>query len=46
VYDTRTGEYYFDYSIILSALIGVMFLAGTLHFLLRELRKSMREDRV
>ena len=46
VYDARTGRYYFDYSIILSVFIGASFLAGALHFLLRELRKSVRADRV
>jgi protein SCO1 len=46
VYDPRTGRYYFDYSIIFSVLIGAGFLAGTLHFLLRELRKSVRAGRV
>ena len=46
VYDPRTGRYYFDYSIILSAFIGASFLALALHFLIRELRKSMRAGRV
>jgi protein SCO1/2 len=46
VYDPRTGRYYFDYSIILSALIGTSFLALALHFLVRELRKSMRAGSV
>jgi protein SCO1 len=46
VYDPRTGRYYFDYSLILSVFIGAGFLATTLHFLLRELRKSMRAGRV
>jgi protein SCO1/2 len=46
VYDPRTGKYYFDYSVILSALIGAVFLLGTLHFLLRELRRSVRAGRV
>jgi protein SCO1 len=46
VYDPRTGRYYFDYSIILSVFIGASFLAIALHFLVRELRKSMRAGRV
>ena len=46
VYDPRTGRYYFDYSIIFSVFIGMSFLAVTLHFLVRELRKSMRAGRV
>ena len=45
-YDPRTGRYYFDYSIILSVFIGASFLAVALHFLVRELRKSMRAGRV
>jgi len=46
VYDPRTGRYYFDYSIIFSVFIGASFLAVALHFLVRELRKSMRAGRV
>jgi protein SCO1/2 len=46
VYDPRTGRYYFDYSLILTVLIGAPFLTGTLHFLLRELRKTVRAGRV
>ncbi|HXZ16119.1 MAG TPA: hypothetical protein VEH77_09150, partial [Roseiarcus sp.] len=46
VYDPRTGRYYFDYSIILSAFIGASCLALAFHFLVRELRKSTRAGRV
>ena len=46
VYDPRTGRYYFDYSIILSVFIGASFLVVALHFLVRELRKSMRAGSV
>jgi protein SCO1 len=46
VYDARTGRYYFDYSIILSVFIGASFLAIAFHFLIRELRKSLRAGRV
>jgi protein SCO1/2 len=46
VYDPRTGHYYFDYSIVLSAFIGASFLALAFHFLVRELRKSTRAGRV
>ena len=45
VYDPRTGRDYFDYSIVFSVVIGAAFLAGTLHFLLRELAKSLRSSR-
>ena len=46
VYDARTGRYYFDYSIVFSLLMGASFVAAALHFLVRELRKSMRAGRV
>lgn len=45
-YDQRTGRYYVDYSIILTGLSGLTFIAGTLYFLLRELRKTARAGRV
>ena len=45
-YDPRTGHTYFDYSILLSVVIGAACLAGVLYFLLRELRKSMQAGRV
>ncbi len=46
IYDPRTGRYYFDYSIIFSIVIGASFLAIAFHFLVRELRKSVRAGRV
>lgn len=46
VYDPRTGRYYFDYTLILSIIIGATVLAGMLYFLIREVRKTMRASRV
>ena len=46
IYDPRTGRYYFDYSILLSVVIGAGCLLAVLYFLLRELRKSMQAGRV
>jgi len=46
VYDPRSGRYYFDYSIVLSIVIGTMTLLGVLYFLIREVRKSIKASRV
>ena len=42
VYDPRSGRYYFDYSLFVTIVIGVLCLAGALWFLVRETRKSFR----
>lgn len=42
VYDPRTGRYYFDYSLFVTIVIGVLCLAGAFWFLVRETRKSFR----
>jgi protein SCO1/2 len=46
VYDPRTGRYYFDYSLVLSFVIGAMALSAVLYFLVREVRKAMKASRV
>jgi protein SCO1/2 len=46
VYDPRTGRYYFDYSLVLSFLMGAMALAGVFYFLVREVRKAIKASRV
>jgi protein SCO1 len=42
VYDPRTGRYYFNTSIFVSIVIGIICLGGILHFLIRETRKSLK----
>jgi protein SCO1/2 len=46
VFDPNTGRYYFDYSLIVSVLIGAVCLLGILAFLIRETRKSLRSGGV
>jgi protein SCO1/2 len=41
VYDPRTGKYYFNSAILVSIVIGVLCLGAVLHFLVREVRKSL-----
>jgi protein SCO1/2 len=45
VFDPRTGRYRFDYSLILSAVIGTVSLAAFGVFLAREWRKTRRAPR-
>jgi len=42
VYNPVTGRYYFNYALLASIIIGAGCLIGTLVFLIREVRKSMR----
>lgn len=46
VFDPNTGRYYFDYSLIVSVIIGAACLLGILGFLIRETRKSLRSGGV
>jgi protein SCO1/2 len=42
VYNPNTGRYYFNYSLLVTILIGAGCLLGILVFLVRETRKSLR----
>ncbi len=44
VYDAKTGRYYFDYSLLVSIIIGAGCLLAILVFLIRETRKSQRSQ--
>ncbi len=45
IYDPRSGEYYFDYSIFVGLFIGFMILSGMLYILLSNLWRLWREER-
>jgi len=45
IYDPRSGEYYFDYSIFIGFFIGFFILSSMLFILLRNLWRLWREER-